>query len=73
MFSALSADVAGGIEYELAAAGLAVFTNAAPHRYDANVPIVIPHVSLPFLMQVIHYPGQSGAFGAGEVSKNICS
>jgi aspartate-semialdehyde dehydrogenase len=44
-FSALSASIAGDIETRLAAAGLIVFSNAAPHRMAPDVPLVIPEVN----------------------------
>jgi len=44
-FSALPAAVAGPIEEELARAGVAVSSNTATHRMDADVPILIPEVN----------------------------
>ena len=41
-FSGLPSDIAGGIEAELAAAGVAVFSNAANHRMKNDVPLLIP-------------------------------
>lgn len=41
-FSGLPSDIAGGIEAELAAAGVAVFSNAANHRMKDDVPLLIP-------------------------------
>ena len=41
-FSGLPSDIAGDIEAELAAAGVAVFSNAANHRMKDNVPLLIP-------------------------------
>lgn len=48
-FSALPASVAGPIERELVAAGIAVFSNASAHRMDADVPILIPEANAPHL------------------------
>ena len=45
VFSALDASVAGDFEEALAAAGIAVFSNARNHRYDARVPILVPHAN----------------------------
>lgn len=42
VFSGLDAAVAGEIESKCAEAGLAVFSNAKNHRYDDDVPILIP-------------------------------
>jgi len=44
-FSALDASVAMSIEKEWAESGVAVVTNAAPHRVDPTVPLVIPEVN----------------------------
>ncbi len=44
-FSALPSRVAGPVETRLAAAGLAVFTNASDHRMTPNVPLLIPEVN----------------------------
>ena len=41
-FSGLPSDIAGSIESDLAAAGVAVFSNAANHRMGKNVPLLIP-------------------------------
>jgi len=49
VFSALPSAIAGPIETELADAGTPVFTNAAPHRMDADVPLLIPEVNAPHL------------------------
>jgi aspartate-semialdehyde dehydrogenase len=49
VFSALPASVAGTIERELVAAGVAVFSNASAHRMDEDVPILIPEVNAPHL------------------------
>ena len=45
VFSALPSDVAGDIEERFAAAGCVVSSNAANHRMDATVPLVIPEVN----------------------------
>jgi aspartate-semialdehyde dehydrogenase len=44
-FSALPSDVAAGLEKYLAAKGIAVFSNTASHRMDADVPLLIPEVN----------------------------
>ncbi|MDD8020137.1 MAG: aspartate-semialdehyde dehydrogenase [Acidobacteriota bacterium] len=49
VLSALPSDVAGPIEEELASAGYIVFSNAANHRLDQNVPIVVPEINLDHL------------------------
>lgn len=44
-FSGLPSDVAGGYETSLAEQGVAVFSNAASHRMDVDVPLLIPEVN----------------------------
>jgi aspartate-semialdehyde dehydrogenase len=45
IFSALPSSVAGPVEEEYAQAGHAVCSNAAAHRMDADVPLLIPEVN----------------------------
>jgi aspartate-semialdehyde dehydrogenase len=45
VFSALPAEIAAGIESECAKAGLAVCSNAASHRMEKDIPLVIPEVN----------------------------
>ena len=45
IFSATPNDVAARVEVEFAAAGYYVFTNAGPHRMDADVPLMITDVN----------------------------
>ncbi len=45
VFSGLDASVAGEIEEEFASAGYAVFSNARNHRYDNDVPLMIPELN----------------------------
>jgi len=45
VFSALPSEIAGPIESELASRGICVFSNAAAHRMDPHVPILIPEVN----------------------------
>lgn len=45
VFSALPSDVAAQVEPQLAAADLAVFSNAGFHRTAAAVPVIIPEVN----------------------------
>ena len=44
-FSALPSGTAGPLETELARRGVAVFSNAADHRMDAGVPLLVPEVN----------------------------
>lgn len=48
-FSGLPTDIAGDFETQLAESGVAVFSNAAPHRMEANVPLLIPECNAPHL------------------------
>jgi aspartate-semialdehyde dehydrogenase len=48
-FSGLPTDIAGDFETQLAKAGVAVFSNAAPHRMGADVPLLIPECNAPHL------------------------
>ena len=45
VFSALPSDVAGDIETKIAAKGIPVFTNAAAHRMDKGVPLMVPEIN----------------------------
>ncbi len=45
VFSALPAEEAGPLEDEFAAAGYVVSSNARSHRYDPDVPLLIPEVN----------------------------
>lgn len=45
VFSALPAEVAGPLETGLAGKGVWVFSNAAAHRMDPHVPILVPEVN----------------------------
>src|SRR5271157_6084506 len=45
VFSALPAEVAGGVETMCAEAGIAVCSNASSHRMDNDVPLVVPEVN----------------------------
>lgn len=49
VFSALPSAVAGQVETEISEAGVPVFSNAAPHRMDPDVPLLIPEVNAPHL------------------------
>ena len=44
-FSALPTAIASGLEKTLAGNGIKVFSNASAHRYDGNVPILIPEIN----------------------------
>jgi aspartate-semialdehyde dehydrogenase len=63
-FSALSSDVAGELETSVADAGLLVFSNAANHRMDPNVPLVVPEVNPD------HFALATGQQGLGVIVTN---
>ncbi len=44
----------GEVEDKFAAAGFAVFSNAKNHRYDPDVPILIPHANANHLDVITH-------------------
>ncbi len=52
VFSGLPSKIAGPIEAKLRAEGLAVFSNAAAHRLDSDVPILIPEINAEHLALV---------------------
>jgi aspartate-semialdehyde dehydrogenase len=45
VFSALPAEIAGGVESMCAEAGIAVCSNASSHRMDVDIPLVVPEVN----------------------------
>lgn len=45
VFSALPREIAGRVESELRQRGMLVFSNAASHRMDPDVPILVPEVN----------------------------
>ena len=75
VFSALDSSVAGEVESALAAAGLAVFSNARNHRYDRSVPILIPHVNAAHLELVRQQQRERGDGSSGGfiVTNSNCS
>lgn len=70
VFSALDADVAGPIEAEFAASGALVVSNARSHRYDPDVPLLVPEVNPEHLALVEH---QGFPAGAGIITNPNCS
>lgn len=49
VFSALPSGTAGAFETELVRRGISVFSNAADHRLDPGVPLLVPEVNAPHL------------------------
>ena len=44
-FSGLPTDIAGDFETQLAKAGVGIYSNAAPHRMEPDVPLLIPEAN----------------------------
>lgn len=61
IFSALPSGVALDIESDLARAGLPVFSNAAAHRMEEAVPILIPEVN-PEHLKLVNYQDYGDGF-----------
>ena len=57
VFSALDASVAGEIETEFANKGYYVISNARNHRFDDDVPLIIPEVNSDHLEMIKKRPG----------------
>lgn len=76
LFSALPSGAAGQVEADLAAAGFAVCSNAAAHRMDADVPLLIPDVNpehtalIPVQQKARGWKSPSAGLGAGFVVTN---
>ncbi len=60
VFSGMDASVAGEIETEFANAGYFVISNARNHRYDRDVPLLIPEVNYDHLKLVKTQPYKGG-------------
>ncbi len=69
VFGALPSGVAGPIETECRRRGLAVFSNAADHRMDPDVPLLIPEVNADHLQLI----GRRRAGRAPLVTNANCS
>jgi len=55
-FSALPSGTASGLESELVRRGVSVFSNAADHRMDARVPLLVPEVNADHLGLLLARP-----------------
>lgn len=73
VFSALPNPVAGPIEEELAAAGFALFSKAASHRMDPDVPLLITEVNADHLALIQVQRRQRGWDGGFIVTDPNCS
>eukprot|EP01068_Selenidium_serpulae_P009568 Selendium_serpulae@DN5264_c0_g1_i1.p1 len=72
VFSGLDAAVAGQIETQCAAAGIAVFSNAKNHRYDKDVPILIPTINSEHL-DIVHTQDVYKQHGGFIVTNSNCA
>lgn len=73
VFSGLDSSVAGTIEEDFARSGIAVFSNAKNHRYDDDVPILIPF-SNPNHIDIIPYQQEKRGWKNGFIVTNAnCS
>jgi aspartate-semialdehyde dehydrogenase len=73
VFSALDSSVAGPIEEAFAQYGIAVFSNSKNHRYDTDVPIIIPAVNASHL-DIVRFQQQQRKFSSGFIVTNAnCS
>ena len=54
VFSGLDSNVAGEMETEFAGAGYVVLSNAKNHRWDGNVPLLIPEINADHLQLLKH-------------------
>jgi aspartate-semialdehyde dehydrogenase len=60
VFSALPSGTAGPLETELTRRGISVFSNAADHRLDPQVPLLVPEVNADHLTLADHRPRGRG-------------
>jgi aspartate-semialdehyde dehydrogenase len=72
VFSALPSSIAGPVEEQFAQAGYAVCSNAASHRMDADVPLLIPEVN-PDHTALIEIQKQKRAWDGFIVTNPNCS
>lgn len=72
IFSALPSRVAGPVEERFAEAGYVVCSNAAPHRMDADVPLLIPEVN-PDHTQLINVQRQQRKWKGFIVASANCT
>lgn len=59
VFSALPSGTAGPVETRLAEAGMKLFTNAADHRMDPDVPLLVPEIN-PDHIELVRRQGTKG-------------
>lgn len=71
VFSGLPTDIAGPVERQCSEAGIKVFSNAASHRMDEDVPLLIPEVNPDHLELVKSQP--TAKRGGFIVTNSNCS
>ncbi len=69
VFSGLDAEVAGEIEENFAANGFAVISNSKNHRFDADVPLLIPEVN-PDHIDIIDHQRKNRGYKKGFIVTN---
>lgn len=69
VFSGLDSSVAGGIEENFAAHGFAVISNSKNHRYDDDVPLLIPEVN-PGHLEIIKIQQRNRGWRRGFIITN---
>jgi len=69
VFSALDSSVAGPIEDLFAQHGFAVFSNSKNHRYDEDVPIIVPEVN-PHHFDIIDHQQKRRKLNGGFIVTN---
>ena len=72
VFSAMDASVAGPVEEEFAGAGYCVFSNARSHRYDPDVPILLPEINAEHAA-VLEYQRKNRGWKGFIVTNSNCS
>lgn len=69
VFSGLDAEVAGEIEENFAAHDFAVISNSKNHRFDPDVPLLIPEVN-PDHIEIIHHQRKNRGYKKGFIVTN---
>jgi aspartate-semialdehyde dehydrogenase len=71
-FSALDSSVAGGVEEAFAGAGTMVVTNAANHRMDTDVPLLVPEIN-PEHLALLESQRRTRGWSGGIIANPNCS
>ena len=73
VFTSLPADIAGEYEKKFAAAGYKIFSNSRNHRYDADVPLIIPEINPEHSGMLAYQQKQRGWEGGFIVTNPNCT